>query len=85
MPSVRLIENVPCAAPKCTGNGTVWCDDDRFDAFAENERAGAWFCRACSWKPRCGLDDAAFVVPPNFAWDAWAEIEAMENAVDDEV
>ena len=80
MPSVRKIENVPCASPKCTSNGTVWCDDARFIPFAEDERAGAWFCRACSWQPKCG--DEAFIVPATFAWDAWAEIEAMENAVD---
>jgi hypothetical protein len=30
------------------------------------------------------LPDAAFIVPATIAWDAWAEIEAMENAVDGE-
>jgi len=51
--------------------------------FAEDEHAGAWFCRECSWKPKRDLD-AAFIVPATIAWDAWAEIEAMENAVDGE-
>ena len=82
MPSERLIENVPCATPKCTGTGTKWCDDHRFIPFAEHERAGAWFCRACSWQPR--LPDSAFVVRPASLWDAWAEIEAIDNAVDGE-
>ena len=84
MPSVRMIENVPCASPKCTSNVTVWCDDARFIPFAEDERAGAWFCGSCAWKPKCGVDDEAFIVPATFAWDAWAKIEAMENAVDGE-
>ena len=84
MPSVRMIENVPCAGPKCTSNATVWCPDDRFIPFDEDERAGAWFCGSCAWKPKCGVDDEAFIIPATFAWDAWAEIEAMENAVDGE-
>ena len=84
MPSVRMIENVPCASPKCKDNGTVWCDEDRFIPFAEDEHAGAWFCRPCSWKPKLGLDASAFIVPATFAWDAWAEIEAIGNAVDGE-
>ena len=84
MPSVRMIENVPCASPKCVRDGTKWCDDARFISFAEDEHAGAWFCRECSWQFMCGVDDAAFIVPVTFAWDAWAEIEAMENAVDGE-
>lgn len=84
MPTVRLIENVPCASPKCTGFGIKWCPDDRFIPFAAGERAGAWFCRECAWKPRSGLDDSAFIVPANFAWDAWGEIEAIENAVEGE-
>ncbi|NBU45783.1 MAG: hypothetical protein EBS37_17240 [Betaproteobacteria bacterium] len=82
MPSLRLIDSVPCATPKCTGDGTKWCDDERFIPFAEDARAGAWFCRPCSWQPK--LPDSAFVVPATAAWDAWAEIEAMENAVDGE-
>ena len=82
MPSVRMIENVPCASPKCTSNGTVWCDDARLIPFAEDKRAGAWFCGSCAWKPKCGVDDAAFIVPATFARDALVEIEAMENAVD---
>lgn len=82
MPSVRLIENVPCATPKCAHAGIVWCPDDRFIPFAEGERAGAWFCAICSSKPKAGLDASAFIVSPTIAWDAWAEIEAMENAVE---
>jgi len=84
MPSVRMIENVPCAYPKCAGNGTVWSDDARFIPFAENGHAGAWLCRECSWKPKRELDASAFMIPATIAWDAWAEIEAMENAVDGE-
>jgi len=30
------------------------------------------------------LDASAFIVAATIAWDAWAEIEAMENAVDGE-
>ena len=81
MPNVRMIENVPCAAPKCAGAGTVWCEDDRFVPYSEGECAGAWFCRQCSGKPRCGLEDSAFIVSPTLGWDAWAYLEAMENAV----
>jgi len=84
MPSVRLVENVPCAWPKCARNATKWCPDARFIAFAEDEHAGAWFCRECSWKPKRDLDASAFIVAATFAWDAWADIEAMENAVDGE-
>ena len=84
MPSVRMIENVPCAAPKCKGNGTVWCPDDRFIPFAEDEHAGAWFCRECAWKPKSELGASAFIVPARFAWDDWANIEAIGNAVDGE-
>ena len=82
MPSVRLVENVPCAWPKCAGNGTKWCDDARFMPFAEDEHAGAWFCRECAWKPK--LPRAALIVAATIVWDARAEIEAMENAVDGE-
>ena len=82
MPSDRSIENVPCATPKCTGTGTKWCDDHRFIPFAEHERAGAWFCRSCAWKPK--LPDSAFAVAASAAWNAWAEIDAMDNAVDGE-
>lgn len=84
MPSVRRIEKVPCASPKCKGNGTVWCDEDGFIPFAEDEHAGAWFCRPCSWKPKLGLDASAFIVPATRVWDAWAEIEAIGSAVDGE-
>ena len=41
MPSVRMIENVPCAWPKCARNGTKWCPDARFMPFAEDEEAVA--------------------------------------------
>lgn len=82
MPSVRLIESVPCATPKCVRDGTKWCPDAWFISFAEDEHAGAWFCRECSWQPK--LPDTAFSVPATIAWDAWAEIEAMGNAVDGE-
>lgn len=56
-----MIENVPCASPKCARDGKIWCADDRFIPFAEDEHAGAWFCRECSWQFMCGVDDALFM------------------------
>lgn len=82
MPGTRFSQNVPCAAPRCAAHATVWVEDDRFEQFAECERAGAWFCRSCSWKPKCGLDDSAFIVPPTLSWDSWAFLEVVQNAVE---